>query len=55
MARLWEGPEGCGLSLRLWHMGNQHGVGRGAGTKKGCFLNRPLVHTHIVCACGEQI
>lgn len=37
MARLREGPGGCGLSLRLWHMGNQHGVDGGQALGRAVF------------------
>lgn len=49
MTRLWEGPgaEGCHSGCR--HMGNQHGVGRGVGTRKSCFLTCPLLHTLSLC------
>lgn len=62
MTRLWEGPGAEGYHSGCRHMGNQHGVGRGAGTRKSDFSGSfrfsdlsSLAHTLTVCACGEQI
>lgn len=55
MTRLWEGPgaEGCHSGCR--HMGNQHGVGRGAAPgslifqEVSGFLTCPLLFTLSLC------